>query len=124
MRRRRSSIRSSENSTWNGRIAVAISPVVVLMERRPRSRETPSSDPTPDCPAEQARDTGCPSPGPALLLCQGGTRFQCVEDDADELSLEAADRFAAALPFCLFALEVGGRRGVIARLRDRDPVER
>src|SRR6266542_1582213 len=64
------------------------------------------------------------SAAPALLLCQGGARFQCVEDDADELSLETADRFAAALPFCLFALEVGERRGVIARLRDRDPVER
>src|SRR5438067_13109178 len=35
MRRRTSSIRSSENSTWNGRIAVATSPVVVLMERPP-----------------------------------------------------------------------------------------
>src|SRR6266540_7311909 len=66
---------------------------------------------------------GPPSAGPVLLLCQGGTRFECVEDDADELAFEAADRFAAALPFCLFALEVGTRGGVIARLRDCYPVE-
>jgi hypothetical protein len=28
-----------------------------------------------------------------LLLCQGGTRFQGVEDDAGQLALEGADRF-------------------------------
>ena len=44
-----------------------------------------------------------------LLLCQGGTRFQGVEDDACELAFEAADRFAAALAFGLFTLEVGAR---------------
>ena len=59
-----------------------------------------------------------------MLLCQGGTRFQCVEDDADELAFEAADRFAAALAFCLFAFEVCACVGVVARLGDRDPVER
>ncbi len=59
-----------------------------------------------------------------LLLCQGGARFECVEDDADEESFEAADRFAAAFPLCLFAFEVGARVGVVTRLRDRDPVER
>jgi hypothetical protein len=51
-------------------------------------------------------------------------RFQRVEDDARELSFEAADRFAAALALRLFALEVGARGGVVARLRDCDPVER
>jgi hypothetical protein len=58
-----------------------------------------------------------------LLLCQGGVRFECVEDDACELSFEAADRFAAAFAFGLFALEVGARGGVVARLCDRDSVE-
>ena len=58
-----------------------------------------------------------------LLLCQGGTRFEGVEDDACELSFEAADRFAAALAFCLLALEIGARGRVVAGLGDRDPVE-
>src|SRR2546425_11163656 len=53
---------------------------------------------------------------PVLLLCQGGARFQGVEDDADELSLEAADRFAAAFAFCLFAFQVRARCRVVARL--------
>ena len=57
-----------------------------------------------------------------MLLCQGGTRFQCVED-AGELAFEATDRFAAALAFGLFALEVSARGRMNARLRDRDPVE-
>src|SRR5881394_4011618 len=35
------------------------------------------------------------SPAPALLLCQGGARFHCVEDDAGEQSFEAAECFAA-----------------------------
>src|SRR5438105_1696816 len=35
------------------------------------------------------------STAPALLLCQGGARFEGVEDGAGELSFEAADRFAA-----------------------------
>jgi hypothetical protein len=39
------------------------------------------------------------------------------------LSFEAADRFAAGLPFGLLALEVGVRGWVDACLRDRDPVE-
>jgi hypothetical protein len=59
-----------------------------------------------------------------LLLCQGGARFQRVEDDTDEESFEAAECFAAALAFAAFALEVVARRCVVARLRDRDPVER
>src|SRR5439155_24877291 len=63
------------------------------------------------------------STGPALLLCQGWVRFERVEDNACELSFEAADRFAAAFPFCLFAFEVGTCGRVVARLRDRDPVE-
>src|SRR5262249_17556932 len=65
-----------------------------------------------------------PSAAPALLLCQGGARFQCVEDDADEESFVAAECFAAALAFAAFAFEVGARVGVVAGLRDRDPVER
>ena len=53
-----------------------------------------------------------------------GARFQCVEDGAGEESFEAADRFAFALAFGLFAFEVGAGGGVVARLRDCDPVER
>src|SRR6266498_2149955 len=60
----------------------------------------------------------------ALLLCQDWTRFQCVEDDADELAFETADCFAAAFSFCLFAFEMGARGGVVAGLGDRDSVER
>src|SRR5437016_5101826 len=63
------------------------------------------------------------SPGPVLLLCQGGTRFQCVEDDACELAFEAAERFASALPLALLALEVSASGWVDARLRDSDPVQ-
>jgi hypothetical protein len=59
-----------------------------------------------------------------LLLCQGGIRFQCVEDDADEESFEAADSFASALAFGLLAFEVCARSWVVARLGYRDPVER
>src|SRR5688500_16891510 len=63
------------------------------------------------------------SPGPALLLCQGGARFEGVEDDAGELALQAADGFAAALAFGLFAFEVGAGGWVDARLGDRDAVQ-
>jgi hypothetical protein len=59
-----------------------------------------------------------------LLLCQGGVRFQGVEDGAGEESFEAADRFAFAFAFGLFAFEVGAGGGVVARLRDCDAVER
>ena len=59
-----------------------------------------------------------------LLLCQGGVRFQALEDNADEVSLEAAECFSAALPFAAFALEVLASGRVVAGLRDRDPVER
>ena len=58
-----------------------------------------------------------------LLLCQGGARFEGVEDDAGELAFEAADRFAAALAFALLAFEVGACWRVHAALRDRDAVE-
>jgi hypothetical protein len=61
---------------------------------------------------------------PALLLCQGGARFECVEDDADEQSFQAAECFAAALPLGAFALEVVACGRVVAGLGDRDPVER
>jgi len=72
--------------------------------------------------SRRRRPQGFP-PGPALLLCQGGARFECVEDDADELSFEAADGFAAAFAFGAFAFEVGAGTGVVARLGDRDSVE-
>jgi hypothetical protein len=39
------------------------------------------------------------------------------------LSFEAADGFAAALAFALFAFEVGACCRVVASLSDRDPVE-
>jgi hypothetical protein len=51
-----------------------------------------------------------------LLLCQGGARFQRIEDGAGEESFEAADRLAACLAFCLFAFEVGACGEVITRL--------
>ena len=59
--------------------------------------------------------------GSVLLLCRGGVRFQRVEDDANEEVFEAADRFASALAFGPFALEVGAGLavGVAAQL----PVE-
>jgi hypothetical protein len=62
--------------------------------------------------------------GRALLLCQGGARLQRVEHDADEESFQAADRFAATLAFGSLPLEVGAGAGVVARLCDRDSVER
>src|SRR5215212_6575218 len=51
-------------------------------------------------------------------------RFERVEDDADEEPFEAADGFAAALAGGLLAFEVGAGLGVVARLGDRDAVER
>jgi hypothetical protein len=47
-----------------------------------------------------------------------------LEDDADEESFEAADGFAAAFAFGLFAVEVRPSVGVVAGLGDRDSVER
>lgn len=41
-----------------------------------------------------------------LLLCQCWLGFQRGVDGAGELAFEAADRFAAAFPFGLFAFEV------------------
>ena len=58
-----------------------------------------------------------------LLLCQVGARFECVEDDADEQSFEAAQRFTAAFAFGFLAVEVGAGVGVAAGLGDRDPVQ-
>jgi hypothetical protein len=49
--------------------------------------------------------------------------FLSVVDGACELSFQAADCFASALPFGLFAFEVGTRGRVDAALRDRDPVQ-
>ena len=58
-----------------------------------------------------------------LLLCQGGARFEGVEDGACELSFEEADRFASAFAFGSFAFEVGAGWWVDAALGDRDAVE-
>ena len=58
-----------------------------------------------------------------LLLCQGGDRFEGVEDGAGELSFEAADGFAAALSLSLFALQVGARGRMHTRLGDRDSMK-
>jgi hypothetical protein len=58
-----------------------------------------------------------------LLLCQGGARFECVEDDADEQSFQAAECLAAALALAAFAFEVIACRRVVAGLGDRDPVD-
>src|SRR3954464_6860330 len=55
-----------------------------------------------------------------LLLCQGGARFECSEDDADEEAFEAADGFAPAFAFGAFAFEVGACAGMDACLGDRD----
>ena len=63
------------------------------------------------------------SAGPVLLLCQGGVRFQCLEDDADEESFEAAERFSFAFAFASFAFEVFACWCVVAGLGDRDSVE-
>jgi hypothetical protein len=54
---------------------------------------------------------------------KAGLPFECVVDDAGELAFEAADRFASAFAFGLFAFEVGAGAGVRAGLCDRDPVE-
>jgi hypothetical protein len=50
-------------------------------------------------------------------------RFEGGVDGPRELSLEAADRFASAFAFALFAFEVGARWRVHAALGDCDPVE-
>src|SRR5215470_16841391 len=56
MRRRSSSICSSENSTWNGRIAVAVS-TVVLMGDLPFGTD-PASRPYPSIPDRASRESG------------------------------------------------------------------
>ena len=58
-----------------------------------------------------------------LLLCQGRLVSEGDVDGSGELSFEAADGFAAALAFCLFALEVGACGWMDAALGDRDSVE-
>ena len=64
------------------------------------------------------------------LLCQAerdgdvGGAVQEVPDAADEVALEAAQRFAAGLAFGLLAREVGGGLGVVAGLGERESVER
>src|ERR671937_2986024 len=63
MRLRKSSIRSSEKSTWNGPIAAAVSTVVLITTSA--FRETPPPDPTLSDPAGQSptpdryQTTGC-----------------------------------------------------------------
>jgi hypothetical protein len=75
-------------------------------------------------PSSSDTDIGTLQGRATVAPCQGGAHFEGVEDDAGELSLEAADCLAAALPFGRFALQVGARGRVVASLRDRDPVER
>ena len=58
-----------------------------------------------------------------LLLCQGWAGAEGVEDDACELSFEAADRFAEALFLGLLAFEVSASGWIDAGLRNRDAVE-
>jgi hypothetical protein len=59
-----------------------------------------------------------------LLRCQGGARFQRVEDDAVEQSIEAAECFAAALALASFPVEGFACRDVVAGLGDDgDPAE-
>src|SRR5204863_7375514 len=53
-----------------------------------------------------------------------GVGLKQVPDAAGEVALEAADRFAPALAFGLFAGEVGDRLGVQAALGDRESVQR
>jgi hypothetical protein len=55
--------------------------------------------------------------------CSRGDAFQDVEDDAGEVALEAAERFAAAFALGLLALQIGTGGRMRPRLRDRDPVE-
>ena len=59
-----------------------------------------------------------------MLLCQEELFLECRVDGARELSFEAADRFASAFAFRLFAFEIGAGCRVVARLGDRDSVER
>ena len=75
------------------------------------------------CRGQVAEDTGRWR-GPALLLCQGGALFQCVDDGAGEQSFEAADDYVACFAFGVFALEVGAGGGVVAGVSDCNPVER
>src|SRR5712691_630099 len=49
--------------------------------------------------------------------------FEGCVDGSGELSFETAERFAPALAFGLFALEVGASGGMDACLRDRDSVQ-
>ena len=58
-----------------------------------------------------------------LLLCQGRLVFEGGVDGAGEVSFEAAEGFAAALPFGLFAFHVGACGRVDAGLGDRDLVQ-
>src|SRR5262245_22684563 len=53
---------------------------------------------------------------------QGGTRFEGVEDDVEERSFEAAERFVSALAFAAFALGIVACWRVVAGLRVRDSV--
>ena len=63
------------------------------------------------------------SPAPVLLLCQEGIVLERGVDGAGELSFEAAEGFAVALAFGLFAFEVGAGGWVDAALGDGDAVE-
>ena len=58
-----------------------------------------------------------------MLLCQCWLVSEGVEDDAGQLSLQAAQRFAATLALGSLAFEVDTRRRVDAALGDRDPMQ-
>jgi len=61
-------------------------------------------------PLDERRDVGAAGEQvalPVLLLCQGWFLFKGDVDGARQLSLEAAEGFAAALSLGLFAGEVG-----------------
>src|SRR5438105_1079756 len=86
---------------------------------------TRAGDAADAAPVQRARSC------PVFLLCQversaGGAcgRRQQAEDGAGEVSFQAAQRFAAALPFSLFAFEVVASGAVDAALGDGDAVER
>jgi hypothetical protein len=65
-----------------------------------------------------------PSPGPALLLCQGWFAAEGGVDGAGELAFEAAERFAAAFAFALFAFGVGAGGWVAHALNASDRLQR
>jgi hypothetical protein len=77
-------VRRSDLAWLPRRITAAMAAALIVWAGRGRGRVDLYSHP---------RHLG-PLGWPVLLLCQGGTRFECVEDDADEESFEAAESSA------------------------------